>query len=112
MTEAMLFGVPSIAVVDWLIPDSNPKRFSSVPFKYVYRCRKVELREYVEKIKSDEFKHIDVNEEKNNLFYNMGNCNKSIMDAIDYYIDSEKTIESDFLKYRIMPKYMPVCLWR
>ncbi len=112
MTEAMLFGVPSIAVVDWLIPDSNPKRFASVPFEYVYRCRKVELREYVEKIKSGEFKDIDVNEERSNLFYNMGNCNKSIMDAVDYYIDSETSNESDFLKYRVMPKYMPVCLWR
>ena len=32
MVEALLFGVPAIAVVDWTIPDRNPPRLASVPF--------------------------------------------------------------------------------
>ena len=29
MTEAILYNKPSLAVIDWLIPDTTPKRFAS-----------------------------------------------------------------------------------
>lgn len=47
MSEAVMFGKPSVAVTDWLIPDTVPSRFASVPMNYVLKCKKVELREYV-----------------------------------------------------------------
>lgn len=43
MVEALLFGVPAISVVDWLIPDQTPPRHASVPFDFVRRSRRSEL---------------------------------------------------------------------
>ena len=47
MSEAVMFDKPSIAVTDWLIPDTQPARFSCVPMDYVLKCKSTELREQV-----------------------------------------------------------------
>ncbi len=111
MTEAMMFGVPSISVVDWLVPETpTSKRFSCFLLEYVYHCKKAELRECVINIKEKKKLSINIEDERDKFFYNAGNCSKSIMDAVDYYINVSES--NEFLKYRIKPKYMPVCLWR
>ena len=47
MVEGLLYKKSSIAVQDWLIPDTVPPRFAVVPNDYVHKCKKVELREQV-----------------------------------------------------------------
>jgi hypothetical protein len=43
MVEALLFGVPAVAVTDWTIPDRDPPRCSEVPFDFVLKTTKAEL---------------------------------------------------------------------
>ena len=40
MAEGLMFGKMSIAVTDWLIPDTTPSRFAEVPMDYVIKCKK------------------------------------------------------------------------
>lgn len=53
MVEALMFHKPSIAVTDWLIPDTKPARRAVMPIDCFIKCKKVELREYAEKLVSD-----------------------------------------------------------
>ena len=48
MAEGLMFGKMSIAVTDWLIPDTTPSRFAEVPMDYVIKCQKATLRYHVE----------------------------------------------------------------
>ena len=41
MAEGLMFGKMSIAVTDWLIPDTTPSRFAEVPMDYVIKCQAV-----------------------------------------------------------------------
>ncbi len=67
MSEAVMFGKPSVAVTDWLIPDTVPSRFASVPMNYVLKCKKVELREYVTNLAAHSTNYNSILE-KENLF--------------------------------------------
>ncbi len=90
MTEALLFGKPSIAVMDWTIPDENPPRLASVPFDYVYKCKKAQLREQVE-IVLDNIKNHSETMGTEPFFSHVGETNSVIMDLIEYYIgESDK----------------------
>lgn len=105
MAEALLFDKVSLAVTDWTIPDTDPPRFASVPMDYVLRCKKSELKEYVEKIYSGDMKYDHILDYGKNLFGNRGNVCSMIMDAVDYYLGyGEKT---EFLSYRQTPYYLP-----
>lgn len=108
MTEALIYNKPSIAVIDWLIPDTNPSRVASVPFDYVCKCKKVELREKIEKILENP-KNIDIKEKCNDFFLNKGKVNSLIMDAIDYYIGESN--DEKFKRCRLVSEYMPITLW-
>ncbi len=44
LVEALLLGVPGIAVEDWLIPDAEPPRPACIPFDFVIRTRREQLR--------------------------------------------------------------------
>ncbi len=50
LTEALLLDVPGIAVTDWLIPDTHPPRHASVPYDYVIKTVRAELRHTVEQV--------------------------------------------------------------
>lgn len=50
LIEASLHGVPSVSVMDWLIPDCDPPRPASVPFDHVRKIKRAELRATVEEI--------------------------------------------------------------
>lgn len=60
MAEALMFGKPSVAVTDWLIPDKNPPRCADVTMDYVIKCRKAELRETVENVMNNPDKYKSV----------------------------------------------------
>lgn len=53
LIEASLHGVPSVAVVDWPIPDCDPPRMASVPFDHVRKIGRADLRATVEEILAD-----------------------------------------------------------
>lgn len=108
MTEALMYGKPSIAITDWLIPDTSPSRFASTPFEFVCRCKKVELREKIERFLKDR-NDIDTDISSDAFFSNTGKVNAAIMDAIDYYTGNGS--EKDFEKWRLKSRYMPVALW-
>ena len=109
MTEAILFHKPSIAVVDWLIPDTIPSRFASVPMEYVCKCKKVELREYVEKFYSQPDFYNGMLNKSDFMFSNQGNSCKDIIDAIEYYTQSKT--ECGFMNKKIESKYTEWNMW-
>jgi hypothetical protein len=47
MVEAMLLNVPSIAVKDWVVPDTNPPRMPSIPYDFVKKSFKKDLKDSV-----------------------------------------------------------------
>lgn len=104
-----MFGKPSIAVTDWLIPDTSPSRFASVPMDYVLKCKKVELREYVEKLASHSSCYDSVLQKGKLLFSNQWNRCKDILDAIDYY--TGVAADCSFMDRRISSKYTANTLW-
>jgi hypothetical protein len=62
-----------------------PARKAIVPTDWVYRRKRVELRETVEKFINGELGEINLSEWKTRVFGNAGHVAESIMDAIDYY---------------------------
>lgn len=109
MVEALMFGKPSIAVKDWLIPDTTPSRFASIPFENVYKCKKVELREKVEKMIASDLKNTEAKRVTDEVFVNKENVNKDILDAIEYFTTGEGC--TDFMKWKMSSRYMPANMW-
>lgn len=109
MAEALMFHKPSLAVIDWLIPDTQPSRFASVPMDYVCKCKKVELREYVEKFYSQPDFYHKMQKKANFVFSNHGNCCKDILDAIEYYTQSKE--ECGFLNKKLNSLYYQCNMW-
>lgn len=110
MAEAVMFGKPSVAVTDWLIPDCTPSRFASVPMDYVLKCKKVELREYIENLSTNKTCYDSILQKGKLLFSNQGSCCKDILDAIEYY--TNQGTSCDFLSKKVESKYSPCSMWR
>lgn len=109
MTEALLFNKPSIAITDWLIPDTTPSRFASVPMDYVIKIKKVELREYVEKFLTHSDEYETILTRGKSFFSNQGLCCKNIIDAIQFY--TEGSGNKEFLSKKLSSKYNPCSMW-
>ena len=109
MVEAFMFGKPSIAVMDWLIPDTDPVRFSSVPFDNVYKCKRVELREQVEKLLAVGPANADKIKDIEGFFVNKEHVNRDIVDAIEYFTTGKGS--GEFKKWEMTSRYMPANLW-
>ncbi|MDP3744464.1 MAG: hypothetical protein Q8Q76_09020 [Methylotenera sp.] len=83
LTEALLLDVPGVAVTDWLIPDTNPPRFASVPYDYVTKTTKAQMRQTVEAILNEpENIRQKTRQDRDNQFSNLGNSAVLIMDTI------------------------------
>lgn len=108
LTEALLFGKSSIAVTDWLIPDVYPPRFSAVPFDYVYKCKKAELREKAECI-LDRIRSGTEESQTGQVFSHIGETSSIIMDLVDYY--TGQSDKNDCLKTEIQPTRRLHGLW-
>ena len=105
MLEALMFNKPSVGVTDWMIPDTDPPRPSSIPLDYCFRIKKVELREYVERMSKgliDFGKYIDFGD---TIFANKGHVCEDIMNAIEYYTGVSDNDE--LMSKRILPDYYP-----
>ncbi len=109
MSEAIMFKKTSIAVTDWLIPDTYPSRFASVPLDYVLKCKKVELRENVEKLSKYRIDYEKNLKKGEDVISNQGNCCKDIMDAIDYFTQNKDC--NEFLNKKVNSKYRICSMW-
>lgn len=109
MTEGLMFGIPSLAVTDWMVPDTTPSRYANVPMDYVFKCKKAELREMAEKILTEEQYKESAEKYCNEIYANIGNCCREILDCVEYY--TAGTEKAGFQKHRLKPKYMPSGLW-
>ncbi len=111
MAEALMFDVTSIAVTDWLVPDTTPSRYASVPMNYVIKCKKSELRETVEKYIASPDAYQTVLENGMLIFSNAGQCCSDIMDAIEYFTASNPDVSKAFLDKRVISRYSICSLW-
>ncbi|MDE5966675.1 MAG: hypothetical protein K2G89_07570 [Lachnospiraceae bacterium] len=119
MAEAIMFGKPALSCVDWLTPETPSEGFALLAdMDYILKCKKVELREYVEKLSSHTLGAAVIDEvlEKGKyVFTNKGSCCDDILDAIEYYTGESKSgkekPESGFLKKKLEPLYVPCSLW-
>ncbi len=84
LLEASLYGVPSIAVTDWLIPDQDPPRFASVPYdginKTTIKMLKNKCIEILEDLDSSKLKTIEIRDAH---FSNIGSSSKLIVNLIE-----------------------------
>lgn len=110
MYEALMFGKPSLAVTDWLVPDITPSRLAVVPVDSVYKCTRDTLQETAEKITQNIHK-LPSKFKGETLFANAGNCCAQIMDAIAYYTDSGKKTDCTFLEKKLSSKYTTCSMW-
>ncbi len=114
MTEAVMFGKPALSCVDWLTPETPSKGFTLLSaMDYVMKCKKVELREYVEKMYSHTVppKQIEaVLAKGRDVFTNQGKCCSDILDAIAYYT-GDSISGKEFLSKKLEPLYIDCSLW-
>lgn len=111
MAEALMFGVSSIAVTDWLIPDTTPSRYACVPMDYVIKCKKSELRKSVEKFIASPDIYNTAFENGNLLFSNAGHCCSDIMDAIEYFTNPGSDVSKSFLDKKVRSRYSICSMW-
>ena len=109
MSEGLMFDKPSIAVTDWLIPDTDPVRFSCVPMDYVVKCKKADLRDTVEKLINNADDYREIMERGRQIFSNAGNVCTDIMDAVDYYTQDKP--EAGFVKKKLESRYRIFDMW-
>ncbi len=90
LVEALLLGVPGIAVEDWVIPDTEPPRPASVPFDFVVRCKRDGLRPAVECALADMPGLRDALATKRDQhFSRLGGSATAIMDIIDACVGNQ-----------------------
>lgn len=111
MAEALMFNIPSIAVTDWLIPDTTPSRYASVPMDYVIKCKKSDLQDCVQRFLSSPKDYNSILENGRLLFSNAGHCCSDILDAIEYYTAPDSNASNDFLSKRLSSKYSICSMW-
>ncbi len=109
MVEGLLYKKSSIAVQDWLIPDTVPPRFAVVPNDYVHKCKKVELREQVELFIKGMKEGKARDRQHKQFFSNMGMCCSDIVDLIEFYTGEKENCSC--LSKEVLPIYMPHGLW-
>ena len=111
MAEGLMFGKMSIAVTDWLIPDTTPSRFAEVPMDYVIKCKKTDLRYNVEQFMMSPEKFKSIRENGSKIFSNHGHCCSDIMDAIEYFTTDNPKISLSFLDKRLSSRYSICSMW-
>lgn len=91
MAEALMMGIPSISVSDWLIPDVTPSRFPECNYEFVIMTKKAELAKCIDNIIKNYGTYKQNAEEwKNKLFCNIGKSSCIIMDIIDDCVQAKK----------------------
>jgi GT2 family glycosyltransferase/Flp pilus assembly protein TadD/2-polyprenyl-3-methyl-5-hydroxy-6-metoxy-1,4-benzoquinol methylase len=84
MVEALLLGIPVVAVTDWLIPDRNPSRPAMIPFDFPVKTTRAALRRTVESLLADlDRARIDTTRLRDEQFACLGESASRIMDVLE-----------------------------
>ncbi|MGE3977471.1 MAG: glycosyltransferase [Nitrospira sp.] len=84
MVEALLLGIPVVAVSDWLIPDRNPPRPAMIPFDFPVKTTRAELQHTVADVLANlDQTRIDTARLRDEQFTYLGQSASRIMDVID-----------------------------
>jgi len=90
MLEGLLIDIPSIAVMDWLIPDCTPSRVPSVPLDFVIKTTKNNLTNTVKSVINNLDSHkAGIQKIREQHFAFLGNSSRNIMDLIESLIESK-----------------------
>lgn len=84
MCEAMMMGIPSISVSDWLIPDCTPSRYPECNYDFVIMTKKAHLAECVQQVCENYAEHQNFAlNYRDTTFTNIGCSAGMIMDIVD-----------------------------
>lgn len=84
MVEALLLGIPVVAVTDWLIPDRNPPRPAMIPFDFPIRTTRADLRRTVTDLLAHlDQARIDTGKLRDEQFSCLGESALRIMDVLE-----------------------------
>lgn len=120
MGEAVMMGVPSVSVSDWLIPDVTPSRYPRCDYDFVVKTKKAQLTDTIRTM-LDNYEHYKSETENYSRknFPNVGNCSKMIMDIVDDCVAGKKIRYKALKKQKRkkvslkkMVKYYTLCLYR
>lgn len=90
MCEAMMMGIPSISVSDWLIPDVTPSRYPECNYDFVIMTRKVKLTDCVRDVIDNYESHTkSASQYRDETFPNIGCASKMIMDIVDDCVEGK-----------------------
>jgi tetratricopeptide (TPR) repeat protein len=81
LTEALLLDVPGVAVIDWVIPDTNPPRPACVPYDYVTKTTRASLRDTVVNVLENTQQYqTEISINKQQQFAHLGESARLIVD--------------------------------
>lgn len=104
MCEATMMGIPAVSVSNWLIPDTDPKRFPECDYDFVFMTTKEELADFVSVILGNYEDYASkVNAFREETFGNLGGSAKIIMDIIDDCVEG-RPVRYEALKRRPQEK--------
>ncbi|MBL8039176.1 MAG: glycosyltransferase [Nitrospira sp.] len=84
MVEALLLGIPVVAVTDWLIPDRNPPRPAMIPFDFPVKTTRAELQRTVTDILANlDQARTDAARLRDDQFACLGESAARIMDVLE-----------------------------
>ncbi len=90
MCEAVMMGVPAVSVSNWLIPDTNPKRYPECNYDFVFMTKKEELTDYIANVlKNYESICQEVEIYRKHAFGNIGKSASLIMDIVDDCVEGK-----------------------
>ena len=100
MCEATMMGIPAVSVSDWLIPDTDPKRYPECDYDFVFMTTKGELSEFVSGMLADYDEYVSkVDSFRKSTFGDIGGSAKKIMDIIDDFVEG-RPVRYEALKPR------------
>ena len=97
MCEAVMMGVPAVSVSNWLIPDTNPKRYPECNYSFVLMTKKEELTDFI----ADVLENYDLIRQKvegfrKQTFGSIGGSASYIMDIVD------DCVEGNSIRYKAL----------
>lgn len=98
MCEATMMGIPAVSVSDWLIPDTDPKRYPECDYDFVFMTTKGELTEFIAGMIGNYDEYVSkVEVFRKSTFGDIGGSAKMIMDIIDDCVEG-KPVRYEALK--------------
>lgn len=92
LAEAVMMGIPSVSVSDWLIPDTVPSRLPNCNYDFVVKTTKAELSNCVNDILDNYDKYKGEAEgSRERTFCNIGKSASMIMDILEDYLNKKES---------------------